>query len=302
MRTGLLSSLLLILTASISAQTTQPAGPPPNPGMPVVYLWPNGVPGFESRKDIPEIVSGGDGVTHINNPSITLYLPKKEAANGVAVIVAPGGGHSYLAITHEGYNPAKWLSEHGIAAFVLKNRLARERATADYQTAGYQIDPHALQDIQRAIRVVRSRAAEWNIDPNKIGTMGFSAGGELAFRVAQKYDNGDSNATDPIEKFGCKPAFQALIYPGTSGLIEPVADSPPAFLAAGNTDRDDISIGLAQAYLKFKAAKVPVELHMYAATGHGFGLRDRQPAPSSQQWPVHFVAFLKQMKFIAATP
>lgn len=288
-------AVLSLVLVSLSYGQNQPA---PNPGMPVVYLWPSGAPGFESRKDIPEMLSNGDGVTHINNPSLTAYLPSKETATGVAVIIAPGGGHSYLAITHEGYNPAKWFADHGIAAFVLKYRLARERATDTYQTAGYQIDPHALQDMQRAIKLVRSRASEWNIDPAKVGAMGFSAGGELAERVALKYDNGDANASDPIEKQGCKPAFQALIYPGTSGLIQPVADSPPAFMAAGNSDRQDISQGLAEAYLRFKAVNVPAELHMYAGTGHGFGVRDRQPAPSNQAWTTQFVAFLTQMKFI----
>ena len=118
--------------------------------------------------------------------------------------------------------------------------------------------------MQRAIKVVRSRAAEWGINPNRVGAMGFSAGGELAERVALKYDDGDPSATDPIEKFGCKPAFQALIYPGTSNLIQPVADSPPAFMAAGYNDRPDISVGLAEAYLRFKKVNVPAELHLYA--------------------------------------
>jgi endo-1,4-beta-xylanase len=128
--------------------------------------------------------------------------------------------------------------------------------------------------------------------------MGLSAGGELAEVVAIKNDKGNADATDPIEKQSCRPDFQVLIYPGTSNLIEPTADSPPAFLAAGNNDRPDISVGLAEAYLRFKKVNIPVELHIYAATGHGFGIRDTQPAPSHQAWPVSMVAWLKQMKLM----
>jgi endo-1,4-beta-xylanase len=227
-------------------------------------------------------------VSSVHNPSITVYLPAKEKATGVGLVICPGGGHSNLAIEHEGYNVGKWMADHGIAGFVLKYRLAREQGST------YTIEGHALADTQRAMRTVRARAAEWGVDPARVGVMGFSAGGELAALVSVRNDNGNDAATDPVEKIGCKPNFQALIYPGQSGKIQPKEDSPPVFMACGNNDRPDISEGLANVYLLFKKAKVPAELHIYAGVGHGFGIRDRNPA-SVLAWPTEFNDWLMQV-------
>src|SRR6187399_3327832 len=142
-----------------------------------ILLWPNGAPGSEGKtsKEKIRIAETGDHVvSNIHFPSLTIYLPDKNAATGTAVIVAPGGGHRELWIDHEGYDVAAWLRDHGIAAFVLKYRLARETNST------YKVDVHALADAQRALRLVRSRAEEWHIDPSRVGIMGFSAGGELA--------------------------------------------------------------------------------------------------------------------------
>ena len=258
------------------------------PGKPTVFLWPHGAPGFEARKDEPERIEG-ETVVNIHNPSMVVFLPRKEISTGVGVIVAPGGGHKSLWIMHEGFNPAQALAEKGIAAFVLKNRL---------QSSGYTFDVEGLADMQRAVRVVRSRAAEWGIDPNRIGAGGFSAGGELAELVAIRNDPGQPDAADPVERVSSRPDFQVLIYPGKSQLIQPVAGSPPAFMAAGVDDRADISVGLAEAYLRFKKAGVPAELHIYAKTGHGFGLRPERAGQSHQEWPVQLVSFLRQTGMI----
>jgi acetyl esterase/lipase len=258
------------------------------PGKPTVVLWPNGAPGSEARKDEAEGIKG-ETVVNVHNPSIVVFLPRKEINTGVGIIVAPGGGHSSLWIMHEGFNPAQVLAEKGIAAFVLKNRL---------QSSGYKFDVEGLADMQRAIKVVRSRAAEWGVDPNKIGASGFSAGGELAELVALQHDLGKPDAADPVEKFSSRPDFQVLIYPGKSQLIQPVEGSPPAFMAAGYDDRPDISIGLAEAYLRFKKAGVQAELHMYAKTGHGFGIRPERAGQSHQEWPVHLLSFLRHNGFI----
>ena len=271
------------------AGTAKPAVVVP-PGKPTVYLWPNGAPGSEARKDEPEAIKG-ETVVNVHNPSIIVFLPPKEIATGVGMIVAPGGAHSSLWIMHEGFYPAEVLASKGIAAFVLKNRL---------QSSGYKFDVEGLADMQRAIKVVRSRAAEWGVDPNKIGASGFSAGGELAQVVALQHDLGKPDSPDPIERFSSRPDFQALIYPGKSHLIQPVAGSPPAFMAAGYDDRPDISVGLAEAYLRFKKAGVQAELHMYAKTGHGFGIRPERAGQSHQEWPVHLVSFLRHNGFIAA--
>src|SRR5262249_56496734 len=138
--------------------------------------------------------------------------PAKDKATGTAVVIAPGGGHRELWVLHEGANEAKWLSDRGIAAFVLKYRLAREKGSP------YKIAEHALQDGQRAIRLVRSRAKEWGIDPHRIGLMGFSAGGEVTALVCNNFDAGQENGSDPVERVSSRPDFQALIYPGPGGI------------------------------------------------------------------------------------
>ncbi|MEO8077458.1 MAG: alpha/beta hydrolase [Acidobacteriota bacterium] len=257
-------------------------------GKPTVVLWPNGAPGSEARKDEPEQIQG-ETVLNVHNPSIIVFLPRKEINTGVGMIVAPGGGHTSLWIMHEGFNPAQALADKGIAAFVLKNRL---------QSSGYKFDVEGLADMQRAIRVVRSRAAEWGVDPAKIGASGFSAGGELAELAALRNDPGNPAAADPIERFSSRPDFQVLIYPGKSQLIQPVPESPPAFMAAGFDDRPDISTGLAEAYLRFKKVGVQAELHMYAKVGHGFGIRPERAGQSHQEWPVQLVSFLHQLGMV----
>jgi acetyl esterase/lipase len=259
-------------------------------GAPNIVLWPDGAPGSEARRNEPEEIRG-ETVLNVHNPSMYAFLPLASSRTGVALILAPGGGHSSLWIMHEGFNPAQALVARGVAVFVLKNRL---------QSSGYRFDVEGLADMQRAIRTVRSRAAEWGVDAGKIGAGGFSAGGELAELVALRHDAGNPGAVDPIERVSSRPDFQVLIYPGKSQLIQPVEGSPPAFLAAGYDDRPDISIGLAEAYLRFKKVGVQTELHMYAATGHGFGLRPERAGQSHQEWPVHLVAFLRQLGMVGA--
>ncbi len=258
------------------------------PGTSTVILWPNGAPGSEARKDEPEEIRA-ETIVNVHNPSIVVFLPPREKATGVGLILAPGGGHTSLWVMHEGFNPAQVLAQKGIATFVLKNRL---------QSSGYKFDVEGLADMARAIRMVRSRAAEFGVDPAKIGAGGFSAGGELAELVAIRNDPGNPDAADPVERFSSRPDFQALMYPGKSQLIQPTAKSPPAFMAAGNDDRPDISIGLAEAYLRFKAVGVKAELHMYANTGHGFGIRPERAGQSHQEWTTQLVSFLRQAGMI----
>lgn len=261
-----------------------------------ILLWPNGAPGSEGKTG-EEIVKKTDNgeliVSNVHKPSITPYLPAKDKANGAAVIVAPGGGHSILCVTHEGSNVAEWLADHGVAAFVLKYRLAKEEGST------YTVDDHAVADMQRAIRLVRSRATEWNIRPDALGVMGFSAGGEVCALSSMKFTAGSSEASDPLARLSDRPDFQALIYPGRSQRIVPFAESPPAFLAASANDRPDISEGLTKVYLDFKAAKVPVELHLYSSGGHGFGYRPGKPSPESQ-WILRFDEWLRERKFVPA--
>lgn len=265
----------------------------------VIPLWPSGAPGSEARKAEPEKVAANGAVSNIHHPTLTVYLPAKDKATGAAVIVAPGGGHRFHSIAHEGYSVGQWLADNGVAGFVLKYRLARDDANAAPNPQPYTIKEHALADGQRALRLIRSRAKEWGLNSNAIGMLGFSAGGEVVALAAMAAAPGDPAATDPIERESARPDFQALIYPGRSGDIVPAKGAPPAFLLAGARDRADISEGLPKVYLLFKAAEVPVDLHMYASAGHGFGLRATNKTPVGS-WPLRFREFLVDQKFIPA--
>lgn len=282
---NVLKSGLFTLVVLISPVADRPAEIP---------LWPDGAPGSEGKpmqENVTTSASGELSVSGIHNPSITPYLPERDRATGAAILVIPGGGHRVLAITHEGYSVAEWLKDHGIAAFVLKHRLARE------ENSTYKIEVESLADTARAVRLIRSRAAEWGIDPARIGALGFSAGGELVSMVSVRSGEGNPSASDPIERQSSKPNFQALIYPGRSGDIQPTKDSPPAFLAAAYNDRQDISEGLAEAYLRFKRAGVPAELHIFGTGGHGFGLRATNKRPVGQ-WIARFEEWLGDSGFL----
>ncbi len=261
-----------------------------------IPLWPNGAPGSEGKtgKESVRVTPDGDHViSNVHNPSLTPYLPAadKTKAPRTAVIIIPGGGHREMWVDHEGHNLARWLSARGIAAFVLKYRLARE------PNSTYTVDEHALADTKRAIRLVRSRAQEWNIAPTRVGVIGFSAGGELAALSGMRFDSGNKDASDSVERENSRPNFQALIYPGRSERVLVTKDSPPAFLVCGYKDRPDISKGLAEVYLKFKEAGVPAELHIYASAGHGFGMRDKNQQAFGT-WPARFQEWLSDSGFL----
>jgi endo-1,4-beta-xylanase len=214
-------------------------------------------------------------------------VPEAAKATGTGVIICPGGGHSKLCLGHEGYALAEWFRERGIAAFVLKYRLAREKGST------YTIQDHAMADARRALRLIRSRAADWQVKTDRLGILGFSAGGELAAFAAMKSDAGQKDAADPIERESCRPDFQALIYPGTSGLFSAEKGMPPLFIAAGYSDRPDISEGMATLYLKYKAAGVKAEMHLYANAGHGFGYKPDAKPSAAARWPQRFVEWLE---------
>ncbi len=241
-----------------------------------ILLWPNGAPGSEG-KTAPEAVrlspEGEHIISSVHHPSITPYLPARDKATGAAVLVIPGGGHRELWMDHEGYRIGQWLSDRGIAAFVLKYRLAKD------EDSTYTVEGTSLADVQRAIRLLRSRSAEWGIDPERIGVMGFSAGGQLAALAGTRYDRGNPAAADSIDRQSSKPAFQSLIYPGIPQNVKFSNDTPPAFLLCGEDDRPDIAQGLAELYLAMKRAGASAELHVFTKVGHGFGLRDSNHGP-----------------------
>lgn len=261
----------------------------------VILLWPKGAPGSEGKtgdETVRIAQPGGDHVVAgVHRPSITAYLPSKETATGAAVIIAPGGGHSELWVDHEGFNVAQWLSAHGVAGFVLKYRLAREKGST------YTVEGTSLADIQRAIRLVRTRAAEFGVRPDRIGVAGFSAGGELAALAATRYDNQVEVVSDEIDRAGARPDFQALLYPAIPREMQLSKDTPPAFLACGENDRQNISQGLPELYLALKKAGASAELHVYAGTGHGFGLRATNHGPSAA-WIESFHTWLGTKGFL----
>ena len=250
-----------------------------------IPLWPNGAPGFENRRGEPELAKDY-WVRNIHNPSITVYLPPKEKATGAAVVICPGGGHRLLVFKAEGDDPARYLNSLGIAAFVLKYRLAREEGSP------YSLEKHPREDGQRAMRLVRSRAQEWGLDPNRIGIMGFSAGGEVVSWVAYTPADGDPNAADPIDRQSARPNFVIQIYPGPLGVPATVApDAPSAFMVAADDDVccSEPVVKLLQAY---REAKVPVEAHIFARGGHGFNMGYRSKLATLKGWPQRLADWL----------
>lgn len=243
-----------------------------------IPLWEKGAPGFEKLRNEPEEAKDY-WVKHINNPSVTVFLPPKETATGAAVIICPGGGHRELVYNAEGVEPALFLTSMGIAAFVLKYRLSRE------VNSPYSIDKHPREDAYRAMRLVRSRAREWNIDTGRVGMLGFSAGGEVVAMVAYAPGKGEVNATDAIDRLNGKPNFQMLIYPGPLGIPETIpADAPPAFLLAANDD-PCCAVSVVSLLERYRRAKVPVEAHLFTEGGHGFNMGNRSKLLSVHAWP-----------------
>ena len=273
------AAIFVLIASTAMAQTTMPSQPQ------VIHLWPNGAPGFESRRDIPEQAQSY-WVRNINNPSLTVFLPPKEKATGAAIIVVPGGGHRELVFNAEGRDPAIFLSKLGIAAFALKYRLGREPGSP------YTIDD-ARQDTVRAMRLVRTRAAEWNIDPNRIGILGFSAGGELVSMIAYNHDKPDANAPDPIDRQNARPNFQLLIYPGPQGIPDVVpADAPPAFALAANDDKGS-SNTLLTLVERYRQSNVPIEFHLFAHGSHAFNMGDRSKLVTIHSWPDRMADWLQ---------
>ena len=257
----------------------------------VVPLWEKGAPGFEAKRNEPELAKDY-WVKNIHNPSLTVYLPPKEIANGAAVIICPGGGFRELVFNAEGIEPAVYLNKLGIAALVLKYRLPREPRSP------YDIDIHVRQDAYRAMRLARSRAKEWSIDPKRIGMLGFSAGGEVVSLVAYASGEGDSKAVDPIDRLNGKPNFMMMVYPGPHGTPEIIpADAPPAFLLVANDDQGAAQV-IFNLLQRFRAAKVPVEAHIFGKGGHAFNMGYRSKLATLKGWPQRMADWLADNDFL----
>ena len=257
----------------------------------VRLLWPDGAPGAKGTAD-------GD------KPSITIYLPAEDKANGAAVVIFPGGGYGNLAMDHEGRQIAEWLNSFGVVGFVLKYRHSRSGA-------GYG-HPAPLQDAQRAIRMVRSGAEQWSIDPNRVGIIGFSAGGHLASSAGTHFNQRYSEVKDRIDNASCRPDFMILMYPVISltesfthkgslrnllgetpnaALVENLSnekqvtpETPPTFLVHTTEVKVVPPENSISFYLALRKANVPAEMHIYENGRHGLGLAAGKGSMSS--WPL----------------
>ncbi|MCC6342134.1 MAG: alpha/beta hydrolase [Bryobacterales bacterium] len=274
-----------------------------------IKLWPHGAPGSEGVTG-PEVSKPSANpkyqgwpanytVTHY--PAIHVFLPPVDKATGAAMVVAPGGGHRQLVIEKEGWEIADWLNAQGIAAFVLKYRLAKAEGSK------YTLPGEVYADAARSIRLARSHAAEWGVDPGKIGFIGFSAGGEVAGMVETKFDGGKADASDPVERESSRPDFTVLVYPwyrpgamkaDADPLFPVPANAPPAFLVCAGDDPSHVEPTV-KFYLELEARRIPTEMHIYAYGGHGFGLRPtKKPAPV-MEWPQRMKDWLLERGIIS---
>lgn len=259
----------------------------------VIPLWEKGAPGFEDRKDIPEKAKDY-WVRNINNPSVTVFLPPAGKSNGCAVVVAPGGGFRELVFHAEGEQVAEFLNPLGVTVFVLKYRLPGE------QGSPYSPD-NVKQDAYRAIRLVRSRAGEFHIDPDRLGMLGFSAGGSVVMMVA--YDKGEGNpkAADPVDRLNGRPNFQMMVYPGGNPPKIVPPDTPPAFLICANDDEygcDKVTLELLE---KYRNARVPVEAIFFARGKHAFNMGDRSAYAAIRNWPQRMAEWMGDSGFMTET-
>ncbi|USI71973.1 alpha/beta hydrolase [Sphingomonas morindae] len=267
------------------------AAPAP-PAEPVLPLWPGPPPG-DSAAATPERIV--DSYVHnVHRPSLTLFRADPRHANGVGIIVVPGGGHRMLVWMNEGVWPARTLNRAGITVFVLKYRLAREPGSP------YSIEGDAAADARRAVRFVRAHAADYGVDPARIGLMGFSAGGELVSLAADNPAPSLPAGADAIDRVSARPDFQVLIYPGPLGIpARAAAGAPPAFLAAGSLDQCCATPTITL-YQQLRAAGVSAELHLFADTDHGFNVAMHSERISIQHWPDRLIDWLSDGGWLTA--
>ena len=288
------TTLLLVLAIVLPVQLVA-AGEPE-----VINVWPGDVPGevgdigeertLPPREGAREVMR----VTDVSKPTLTIYRPDKEKDTGTSVVICPGGGYHILAWDLEGTEVAAWLNSIGVTGIVLKYRVPRRKDREKHLAP--------LQDAQRAVSLVRQRAEEWGIAKDRIGILGFSAGGHLSAVAATNFDKRQYEPIDAVDEVSCRPDFAVLIYPaylksddGLSPEIRVNENSPPAFFVHAGDDRISPENSVAM-YLALKQAKVPAELHVYGSGGHGFGLRPSNHAVST--WPDRCEAWLRNRQLL----
>jgi endo-1,4-beta-xylanase len=274
-------------------------------GHEVVTLFPPGHPALKALKgsDQEENFKGSPGrvasVTNIHNPSIELYLADPEKANGASVVIAAGGGNNTCNVGSEGTEIAAWFNSLGVSCFVHRYRLKPYGSATD-----------ALADTQRAMRVVRAHAKEWKIDPDKIGHIGFSAGGEQTARLALTFDAGDPQAADPIERVSSRPDWIVLVYPGwapgTMNLDKVPKDLPPTFLVCAGTgdvfhakQTVEFYNALFEVGRNMKPQPLNIEMHIYGAGKHAGAISPRQGIPFGT-WHIRLAEWADELKLFPA--
>ncbi len=291
-----LFSAFLVLALTSAVVTAEPGAPIP--------LWPEQAPGekgdigaeIDTSKPTDKEVGGRRLIRlgNVSQPTLTIFSPPKDKDTGAAVIVCPGGGYNILALDLEGSEVCEWLNSIGVTGVLLKYRVPK-RAGLEKHTA-------ALQDAQRAVGVVRSRAAELGLDPKRIGILGFSAGAHLAATASNNYEKRTYPPIDAADEASCRPDFSLLIYPAYLTIKDqadkiapelPVnAQTPPTFIVM--TQDDGIRVETAMFYsLALKNAKVPCELHVYPSGGHGYGLRPSEHTVTT--WPQRAAEWLGKL-------
>ena len=294
---------VLVLSFAAAARGGMPAGAKTQ------LLWP---------PDTPDLKDANDK----DKPTLTACLPPKAKANGTAIVICPGGGYEFLAMDHEGWKVAEWLNSLGVAGFVLKYR---------HRGNGFG-HPAPLRDAQRAIATVRKGAAEgrWPVAPNRIGILGFSAGGHLASTAGTHFHKGKPDAKDPLDRLSCRPDFMVLVYPVVS-FIEPFShrgsmvnliggkpdkkliehlsnerqvtpQTPPTFLISTDADRGVPAENSIAFFLALRKAKVPAEMHIYEHGGHGFGMNVRGVPPATATWIARCADWMRGRKLLDGKP
>jgi acetyl esterase/lipase len=287
--------LLAAVTALSSTVLAQPSGYPPSPDHLTIPVWPGLAPGAPTNLPPEADTNTAKDPLIAGKPIVRLT----NVATGAAVVVFPGGGYSILAIDLEGTEVCDWLNSAGITCVLLKYRVPN--------TGPYPKSNAALQDAQRAMGLVRQHSAEWGIDPNRIGVLGFSAGGHLSAAISNLYEKRLYDPIDDADKLSCRPDFSVVVYPGylansdqnfaPNADIHPTANTPPTFIVQAEDDPVHVENAVAY-FMQLKAAKVPAELHVYAQGGHGYGLR-RTPLPVTT-WPQEVEKWLHTIKILPA--
>jgi acetyl esterase/lipase len=302
-----ITSVLSLISAVVAFATASPAF-----GAMIsepITLWPKGAPNekgdvgeeHDTTKPNDGLVSGQRVIRlgNVSKPEITLYRPSKEKDTGAAVVVCPGGGYNILAMDLEGTEICEWFNSIGVTGVLLKYRVPTRPGD----------DKHILplQDAQRALSLVRFHAKEWNLDPKRIGVLGFSAGAHLTASLSTTFDRRAYEAVDDADRVSCRPDFSMPIYPAYLALkdqdnkiapdLNVTTNTPPTFLIQAEDDGVRVENSLFY-YLALKNAKVPVEMHLYPNGGHGYGLRPSDKLVTT--WPKRAEEWLRGLGMLQA--